>query len=572
MALFDSPAHANGSNAPRAVDLHRLRERAFESALSGIVLADATRPNNPIIDVNPAFERITGYTRADVMGQNCRMLQCQNTDPATIAEIRAGMTALREISVTILNQRRDGTPFWNELLIAPIFDPDGDLTHFVGIQTDVTARKLAETRTGFLARASDQLGVSLDYRAALAGAASEAVPLIADLFLVDLLSESGRLQRPASRFATLPQQTIDAVRSAWTVHNHDQHGAALAIRTGQSQLVESVEHVQIPSLDRDAERFQHLTGTRLLSYLTAPIVSRGRILGALTMATTSRSGRRLEHADLLLMEDLARRTALAIDNAMLFTEAQGAVRARDQFLSIAAHELRTPVSSIKGYAQMLLRAQRKGEIAPERLKRSLETIDSATDRLSLLTSDLLDVSRIRLGQLPLRPGEFDFASKVRSVVHRYTESASGHHRIDVSVAPGAYTVRADTDRMDQVLTNLLENAVKYSPNSDRVAVELRVNGDEVRLAVQDYGIGLPPGGEAGIFEPFERASNALRHELPGLGLGLYICRGIVERHGGRIWAESQGEGRGTTFVVTIPTLGHGPDLNAGQTIPFDFGD
>lgn len=551
--------------------LLRLRERAFQSAGSGIVITDASQPDDPVIDVNPAFERITGHRRADVLGRSCRMLQSFRTDPAAIDEIRAGIAARRETSVVILNRRRDGTPFWNDLLIAPVFAPDGQLTHFVGIQTDITARKVAEDRTNFLARVNDQLGVSLDYRAALTGAAEQAVPLIADLFLVDLVSGDRGTDRVAATFADLEGGAHAGRLPDWTVQPEDDHGAALAIRAGRSQLIQSVADNESPSLARDADTLRRRTGADLLSYLTVPLIARRRILGALTIATTSRSGRTLETADLHLMQDLARRVAMAIDNAMLYTEARMAVRARDQFLSIAAHELRTPVSSIKGYAQMLLRAQRKGEIPVERLKRSLETIDSSTDRLTLLTSDLLDVSRIRLGQLPLRSSEIDFAAKVRSVIQRFEESAVDTHRIDLIVAPGSYLVRADADRIDQVLTNLLENAAKYSPDSDRIALSLCVGDGQVRLSVHDSGIGLPPDGDRGIFEPFERAANALKHELPGLGLGLYICRGLIERHGGQIWAESAGEGLGTTFHVTIPTLGHGPDLNADHAIPLTFG-
>lgn len=550
----------DGPIAPDVTD--RLRQRAFEAAGSGIVITDAIRPDNPIIDVNPAFERITGHARADVLGRNSRLLQSHRSDQATIDEIRSGIAERREINVVILNQRGDGTPFWNELRIAPLFDEDGVLTHFVGIQTDVTARKLAETWTGFLARASDHLGASLDYRSALADTAALAVPLIGDLFLVDLVDEQGRTYHAASRFFDLEPDTSDAVLAAWADHPDDAHGAALAIRTGESGFTRSVRDEGPRSLLRDDGHFQRLTGVCLRSMVSVPLTARGRVLGALTIATTSQSDRDLDTADLHLMEDLARRVALAIDNALLFAEAEAAVRARDQFLSIAAHELRTPVSSIKGYAQMLLRAQRKGTITAERIKRSLETIDSSTDRLTLLTSDLLDVSRIRLGQLPLRPADLDLAAKVRSVVQRHQESIGGSHRIDVSVQPGAYLVMADGDRIDQVLTNLLQNATRYSPGCDRIDVTLGVRNDEVTLAVRDQGIGLPPGDDSGIFAPFERATNAIAHNLPGLGLGLYICRGIIERHGGQIWAESDGEGCGTAFVVTLPTAGHGPSLSS----------
>ena len=542
--------------------MDQLRRRAFEAAGSGMVITDATRPDHPIIDVNAAFERITGHRREDVLGRNCRLLQTPRTDRAVIAEIRSGMDAGREVNVTLLNQRQDGSPFWNELRIAPLFDDAGALTHFIGIQTDVTARKQAEDRTRFLARASDRLGISLDYRSALASTAALAVPLIGDIFLVHLPDRHGQLARSVGRFSDVAAETADALLDTWAIRADDGHGAALAIRSGASVLVRSVDADAPRTLVRDDEHLRRLTGACLRSTLSVPLVARGRTLGALTLATTSHSGRDLDVPDQLLMEDLARRAALAIDNALLFAEAQAAVRARDQFLSIAAHELRTPVSSIKGYAQMLLRAQRKGTITADRIKRSLETIDTSTDRLTVLTSDLLDVSRIRLGQLPLRPTGIDLAAKVRSVVSRQQESMGGSHRIDVSIQPGTYTVVADGDRVDQVLTNLLENAARYSPGGDRIEVTLRLEGDEIRLAVRDDGIGLPPGGDLGIFAPFERATNAIEHNLPGLGLGLYICRGIIERHGGRIWAESAGEGRGTTFIVTLPTAGNGPDLTA----------
>ncbi len=571
MTSLDHTVLPDDLTALSVASLLRLRERAFQSAGSGIVVTDACEPDNPIIDVNPAFERITGHSRASVLGQNCRLLQSGRTDPTAVSEISAGLRAQRKVTVAILNQRRDGTPFWNELLIAPVFAPGGQLTHFVGIQTDITARKMAEERTMFLAQVSNQFGMSLDFRSALTSAAQMAVPLIADIFLVDLLGRDGHTERVAASVSGLDYGQRVEFLSGLTIRPDDRHGPAVAVRTGQPQLVSSVADAAFPSLARDNDALRHRTGSSLLSYLTVPLIARRRILGALTIATTTDSGRTLHRDDLHLMEELARRAAMAIDNAMLYREAKQAVRDRDQFLSIAAHELRTPVSSIKGYAQMLLRAQGKGDIPAERLKRSLETINSSSDRLTLLTSDLLDVSRIRLGQLPLRRTRIDFASKVSSVIQQYQDATTDTHRVDLTVGPGDYTIRADTDRIDQILTNLLENAAKYSPDDDRIVLNLRVEDRQIRLSVQDFGIGLPRGGAKGIFEPFERASNALSHGLPGLGLGLYICRGLIERHGGEIWAESAGEDEGTTFFVTIPTDGHGSDLNADQATLLHFG-
>jgi PAS domain S-box-containing protein len=542
------------------VDALRLRERAFASVSSGIVITDARQPDNPIIDVNPAFERITGYARHEVLSNNCRMLQFARTDPATVREIREALDARREIGVTILNQRRDGTPFWNDLFISPVFDPDGTLTHFVGIQTDITARKLAEDRNAFLADASEKLVFSLDIRESLDEVARLAVPTIADIFLVDLLDEEQRVERVTSRYDGLSSDQLARFAVIAPQRINERPMMEETLLSGQAKLIPVINPEWLDSRAKDPDHREMLDGLGLLSSVVVPLVARGRTLGTLSLLTTQRSRRRYDESDLRLAEDLGRRTALAIDNALLFRETQEAVRARDQFLSIAAHELRTPVSSIKGYAQMLMRAQRKGDVPVERMRRSLTTIDQASDRLSLLTSDLLDVSRIRLGQLPLRVAEIRLDELVQTIVTRQNETGSSGHRFHLEIAPGDYPVMVDADRFDQVLTNLLENAAKYSPGERAVDVVLSADGTDVRVEVRDRGIGLPPGGEEQVFEPFERAANAVERGMPGLGLGLYISRGIIERHGGRIWADSAGEDLGTTFVMEIPTAGNAPDL------------
>ena len=229
-----------------------------------------------------------------------------------------------------------------------------------------------------------------------------------------------------------------------------------------------------------------------------------------------------------------------------------AARIREEFLSIASHELRTPVTGIKGYAQLLLRAQARNRLEPARLTRSLQAIDEATDRLTTLTQDLLDVSRIRLGQLPLRLQEIDLTELVRRIGYRYSDQLPARHELIVDLWAPVPPIQGDADRLEQVLSNLLENAIKYSPEGGVVRLELGRSGDEIVLAVRDEGIGLPGDAAESIFRPFGRAPNASARNLPGMGLGLYICQNIVERHGGRIVARSAGEDLGTTFEITLP--------------------
>jgi signal transduction histidine kinase len=188
------------------------------------------------------------------------------------------------------------------------------------------------------------------------------------------------------------------------------------------------------------------------------------------------------------------------------------------------------------------------------LRRSLQRIDSASDRLAGLVRDLLDVSKINAGSLPLRLRTLDLTELVREVIGRYQEqlaaAGAGHLLLDIVGAP--VSVAADPERVEQVLTNLLDNAVKYSPDGPELRVRLQPKARGVLLEVADRGIGLPQAAADRIFEPFSRAANAEERQITGMGLGLYICRNIVEQHHGRIWARSDGEGSGTTMCVWLP--------------------
>ncbi len=450
--------------------------------------------------------------------------------------------------------RPDGSIRWLAARGQVYPDDTGRSVRLIGINMDVTERRQAEDRLRFLAEASSLLAGSLDYATTLESVARLAVPGMADWCAVDIVSDEGTVERLA--VAHVDPEKVALARSLeqrYPSNPDAAHGIPQVLRTGRSEIYPEIDDALLVTTARDAEHLALLRSVGFRSAMVVPLLVRGSAVGAITLIA-SESGRTFDQDDLALAEDLARRAAAAVDNARLFGQAQAAVRARDQFLSIAAHELRTPVAGLKGYAQMLLRAQERGGIAPERLTQALRTFNTASNRLATLTDDLLDVSRIRLGQLPLRPVPLDLAALVRDVGSRFADGLGGAHRLVIDVPAGPITTTVDAARVEQVLTNLLDNARKYAPEGGEICLALRsgADGRGVELSVQDSGIGLPPGTAEVIFEPFGRAANAAARNLPGLGLGLYICRDIVERHGGRIWAESPGDGQGTTVRIWLP--------------------
>lgn len=228
--------------------------------------------------------------------------------------------------------------------------------------------------------------------------------------------------------------------------------------------------------------------------------------------------------------------------------AEDAIRARDRFLSIASHELRTPIATVQIVAESLLRAHRSNSLDSARLEKGLVRMDQSVQRLTLLLNELLDVSRLTADPKPLSLQPTDIARLVDEVVRRFEETEQAD-RIDL-VADGDVTAPADATRLDQVVTNLVDNALRYSSPPDRIEVRVGKSGQGVEIAVRDRGIGFDADAERIMFESFGRSEAA--SDVPGLGLGLYISQQIVDAHGGRITASSDGPGTGSTFRVWLP--------------------
>ncbi|MDQ6669637.1 MAG: ATP-binding protein [Chloroflexota bacterium] len=556
----------------------------FASIRDAVIVADAA--NGRIALWNPAATQLLGFELNDVVGLPLGEL-IHDLD-ATPAWETARSGGLSQGTLELFARRKLGADVCVELTLSPLQSAIQQRAYVLVVLRDVSERRQADQerldrarqlavheesvaahrRLEVLAEASRLLDASLDYEATLQKVADVAVRTLADWCIVHLLEHDGTI-----RWLALAHG--DPAKEAVARQLHERYpstdAVARVLRTGASELygdeagdsaargANELRESKRVARAHDAEHLRMLRELDSRAVMIVPLVARGRMLGAVSLISTL-PGRSYDASDLAIAEELARRCGQAIDNARLHREAQIAVKARDRFVSIASHELRTPIARIKGYAEMVLAAYTDGDLTDEMLQRSLRRIDHASDRLGALVRDLLDVSRISSGSAPvLRLRSVDLTELVREVVARYQEqlSGTGHVLLDIVGTPGA--VSADPDRIEQVLTNLLDNAVKYSPDIAEIHVRIQVKARGLLLEVQDHGIGLPPAATERIFEPFSRATNAEQLQITGMGLGLFICRNIVEQHHGRIWARSDGEGAGTVMSVWLPE--HGVNQN-----------
>jgi len=402
----------------------------------------------------------------------------------------------------------------------------------------------AQQRLGLLAEASNTLASSLDNETRLPNVAQLMVPTLADCCAVDLVDEDGRIR--CIGFRCEDSGLLPRARDEW---QHQPIGAdgtnpvAVSTRTGRS--------LRYPNPDESAPPadWQCLETLGFRSALIIPLVIGGRTLGAISFLATS--PQRYGDADQALAEELSRRAALAIENARLYRATQSAVHARDEFLSVAAHELKTPVTSLRGFAQLALRRlDADGWVEPKALRKALETVARQSEKLARLVGQLLDISRVEAGMLALDRQPIDLVEVMNGLV------ASARVRTDrhtvVLCAPASAHAVVDSVRLEQVVTNLLDNAIKYSSGGE-ILVELSVISPEtVQLALRDHGVGIPFEKRKHIFDRFYQAhETSHRSSLTGMGLGLYISRQIIELHGGEIHAEFPPDG-GSRFVVTLP--------------------
>lgn len=480
-------------------------------------------------------------------------------------------------------RRTDGRPLLVLACTSPVRDAAGSVIGALGMFSDITARvqteaernellhrlqeawdaaETARHRLSLLAAASHRLAeAGNDLQAVLDTAAKETADALGDGCVLRLASSPDGVVLTSAAYHRDPAQRATLLRASGGVPGKVDPTSAEAMRMGRTVLV-SAPPGDTAAPPAGQQPPASGDGAQRQSRLVAPIQAGNRALGTLEVFRTT-DGQPFTSDDELLLRDLSERIGLAIENAGLYRDAVEALGTRDEFLSAITHDLRSPLTSVRGFTQLMLRRLERNDAAdPQRLRSWLTTIEKSSERMSAMLNELLDLAQLRDGRpLHLNPSRVDLVALTRQLADE--QQSEGRHRVVIETPEGGVSGFWDPIRLARVITNLLSNAVKYSPSGGTVTVSVQpcyLDGAGEAWAefrVRDEGLGIPPEDLSHIFERFHRGTNV--GVIGGLGIGLAAARQIVEQHGGTLTVESE-LGRGSVFIMRLPLAGPGqPD-------------
>lgn len=528
---------------------HEQLEDFLDNASVGIHLVDE---NGTIVYANKAELNLLGYTADEYIGRN-------------ITEFHADAPVIQDIFSKLMNHEqlnnhearlrcKDGSI--REVLInSNVYWQQDKFVHTRCFTRDITSRKKIEKLLRFLNKASEELTM-LDTQKALDQIVKFIVPEYADWFTIDILK--------GDKFELAKLAHADPDKIIWAKKYREQNPVDLKdetygsmgyiLKTKEAVLFSDITDEMIAASAKNAAELEILKNLTLKSAMVAPMITKGEIIGVISFLS-SNSFNRYDEADLNFAKDFSNRIALTLENSRLYEEAKKDIerrieldRIKDEFVSMASHELKTPVTSLKAFTQVLQMTFEK----EENFKAAdlLSKMNNQIDKLNHLIVDLLDITKVDKGEMIFDFEEFDF-NKLVEVITEEVQRTTQTHCIKLHLLP-AGIIMGDENRIGQVITNLITNAIKYSPASSEVIVESTADNQNVKLCVKDFGIGIPQDEQSKIFNRFHRVHGKNKHNtFPGLGLGLYISSQIIKKHTGTLMFDSI-EDQGSTFCFTLP--------------------
>jgi len=533
---------------------------------------------------NKAGEALLGYPREALIGKNdYDFFPKEQADffvtkdrqvlrEGRLVDIPEEPIQTRHLGVRILHTKK-----------IPLYDKEGKPLYLLGISEDITERKKAEEereqlvreqtarieaeaaqeRLTFLSEASARLTSSLEYEAILTRLAELAVPRLADGCTVSVFEKDGSIHPVAlAHINSEKERRLQEIQERYPIDPNQPAGVAEVLRTGRPEIYTEISDAHLAASACDEAHLQMLREMGLRSMMIVPLIVQGRAIGAISFVFAE-SGREYSPKDLALAQDLARRAALAIENARLYRQAQEANHAKDQFLAVVSHELRTPLNAILGWSQIM----KEEDLDAETKRRALESISRNATSQAQLIEDLLDVSRIITGKLHMEVRQTEIAPIIRAAIDSVQPAADAKGiSIRSTFSDPSLSVLGDPDRLQQVVWNLMSNAIKFTPGQGSVSIDVERIDPHVQIRVRDTGIGIAPDFLPYVFDRFRQADSSSTRAHSGLGLGLAIVRHLVELHGGVVTAESPGKGRGATFTVKLPVRAARPKEES-RTLP-----
>ncbi len=488
-----------------------LQRKALDASYSGIILTDHTQEDNPIIYCNAAFEKMSGYSRNEIIGHNCRFLQGEDRNQEARGTIKEAIRHGESCVVEIRNYSKSGELFWNELYISPVKNNNGKVEYFIGVQNDASKRKQGEQELRYQHEKMEQkisertrsLKENEEFLASIIQTMRESLLVLDPGYRVISVNDHFLTTFKVSRQETESKLLFDLGNGQWDIPS---------LREMLENILPTNNPVEAFEVEHD---FPHI-GKKIMVLNAHRIELEGQYKDQILIA----------------IEDI--------------TERKQIEQRKDDFLSIASHELKTPLTAIKGYVQILNRLL--PENSGEKYKSVLQKTGQYIDRLNNLIADLLDVSRIRTGNIELHKHPFDFDQMIAETVESI-QRATKSHQLVIKGSTG-HCYNGDESYLIQVVSNLLSNAIKYSPDGKQVTIQLGVVADYLKVSVTDRGMGISQSEHKKIFDRFYRVGE-IQQRFPGMGIGLYVCEQIIKNHSGTLWVESE-KGHGSTFSFTLP--------------------